>query len=330
MRILITGANGFVGSFVTEALCTRPGVQVACLVRRRSNLRWIAHLPVELVYGDVTDPASLAQAVRECEMIIHTAGLVKARRRREFFHVNAQGTKNLIAAALRHAPRLRRFVYVSSQAAAGPAHGPFPLTEDSPCRPLNSYGASKRRGEQWLQRTPPRFSWTVVRPCAVYGPRDTETLAFVRMARRGWFPIPRTQSAGGGLVALIHARDLAAAILAAADSPAAHRRIYFATDGLHYRWETLCQELERSLGVHCRRLSVPAPVVHAAGLIAEIAASFSGRAPMLTREKALEITAPFWMCSSERLQNDTGWRPRITLPDGLRETVRWYEQQGWL
>src|SRR5690606_2858023 len=121
--------------WVAEALCARPGVEVACLVRKNSNLRWIAHLPVNLIHGDVTDPASLPAAVKGRDVIIHAAGVVKARSRGEFFRVNTGGTRNLAAAALKHGTNLRRFVLVSSQAAAGPAPLPFPLTEESPCRP---------------------------------------------------------------------------------------------------------------------------------------------------------------------------------------------------
>jgi nucleoside-diphosphate-sugar epimerase len=283
---------------------------------------------VQLVYGSLEDPETLENAVRGRDVIIHTAGLVKAKHPHDFFLVNSKGTKNLIRAALKHAPDIKRFVYVSSQAAAGPARGPeSPVKESDPARPLNSYGKSKRRGEQWLERTPERFSWSVVRPCAVYGPRDAEILSFFKIARTGFLtmpgPIPPT-------VDMIHATDLARAVILAATSSEAHRQIYFATDGVHYAWDALHACLERAIGRKCKRIKIPGPCVNLLGWLGEIGGIISRKAPMMTREKALELTASWWMCDCSKIQSDLGYKPEIALPEGLEATARWYKENGWL
>jgi nucleoside-diphosphate-sugar epimerase len=307
-------------------LC-KEDADVTCLVRRSSNLRWIAHLPVHLIYGDVTKPESLPSAVRGKDFIFHTAGLVKARRRRDFYRVNTTGTKNLIKATLKYNKTLDRFVYLSSQAAAGPAPHPFPITEESRCRPITAYGKSKRKGERWFSKTPRWFPWTIIRPPAVYGPRDSEILEFVKSAAKGWFPMIGTPHP---TISLVYARDLCNAVILAARCPAALHQTYFVNDGVYYHWEVLVDALEQNLNRPLRRVWIPTPVLHTVGFFSEVSGWFRRKTPMLTREKAMEIAQPFWMCSSEKIQKDCGFKPAISLLDGLRETIAWYKRHHWI
>ena len=147
MVVFITGATGFVGSFVAEE-CLRRGYTVRCLTRATSSLQWLEGLPVERAVGSLADTASLEKAVAGADIIIHIAGLTAARNREEFFQGNHIGTKNLLEAALKAAPNLKRFLHLSSLTVCGPAESlRRPTLESDPCKPLTAYGESKKAAE---------------------------------------------------------------------------------------------------------------------------------------------------------------------------------------
>jgi nucleoside-diphosphate-sugar epimerase len=188
MRALVTGGQGFVGSHLCERLVAQ-GHCVRVLARPSSDLRHLSGIEVEVVRADVTEPAGLPSAVAGCDVVFHVAGALKGLRERDFFRVNADGTRNLVGAAVVAEPRLARFVYVSSLAAAGPSPGgSTPRTEEMPPEPLTWYGRSKLAGERAV-RAVAGLNWTIVRPAIVFGPREHDLLRYFRLARRGCLPV---------------------------------------------------------------------------------------------------------------------------------------------
>ena len=152
MNVLVTGGNGFVGSHTVEQLVNR-GHKVTCLVRKTSDLKWLKDISVDFVYGDILDPDSIEKSVRSAEAIVHIAGLVRALKKETYFKANQTGTKNLVDAVLRSNPKLKKFVYISSQAAMGPSVNKLPKQISEPETPISDYGASKLAGEKELTRT---------------------------------------------------------------------------------------------------------------------------------------------------------------------------------
>jgi UDP-glucose 4-epimerase len=146
LKALVTGGTGFIGSHLTEALI-RKGVHVRCLLRKTSDLKWLKGLPIEFVHGDCNDKPSLEKAVRGVDWVFHLAGVTKAIKEETYFEVNGLGTENLIHACLENNPRLEKFIYISSQAAAGPSRNGCNKKELDPCEPVSFYGRSKRAGE---------------------------------------------------------------------------------------------------------------------------------------------------------------------------------------
>ncbi|MDZ7374668.1 MAG: NAD-dependent epimerase/dehydratase family protein [candidate division KSB1 bacterium] len=326
MRALVTGVNGFVGSYLAEHLVAR-GWEVRGLVRRTSNLRWIRDLKIELAYGEVTQPDTLPAAVDGMDVVFHVAGLTKARRSTEYFAVNAQGTAHLLEACVKNAPGLKRFVLVSSQAAAGPSEGPTPKVEsDEPC-PVTSYGRSKLLAEQIALRYNGQLPVTIVRPSAVYGPRDRDLLVLYRYVARGWKPLlgrrPR-------LVSVIHVLDLVRGIVAAAESEGAVGQTYFLAHRQPVEWEEFADAVAEALGRKARRLVLPAWVLLPAAAVSEVAAWFAGRPATLNREKTREIRQRYWVCSVDKARSELGFEAEIPLREGLRETLQWYRREGWL
>src|SRR5512139_1412868 len=187
MRALVTGGTGFIGSHLAEFLI-REGHEVTCLVRDTTKPGYLEGLPVTMVRGDCTDRDSLTGAVRSADYIFHLAGLTKARREHEFYEVNVKGTENVVRAAQERNAGLKRFVHLSSLAAVGPSSTGRPLAEDCEHRPVSAYGRSKSEAEQVVYGKRNDMPVTILRPPAVYGPRDRDLLLFFKLVNTGFVP----------------------------------------------------------------------------------------------------------------------------------------------
>ena len=184
MSALVTGATGFVGSHLVDALVAE-NWRVRCLVRRSSDLRWIPQQRIELAYGGLDEPAALGNALGGVEVVFHLAGVTSALTRDGYFRVNVDGTRRLVEVVSKHAPGAL-LVLCSSLAAAGPARTGRPLTEADPPIPIGPYGESKLAAERLVGSSGLRH--VIVRPPAVYGPRDRDMLHAFRLAACGWAP----------------------------------------------------------------------------------------------------------------------------------------------
>ena len=188
MRVLVTGASGFLGSHIAEQL-SREGHTVRALVRKSSNRKFLETLAgIEFALGGVEDAARVEEAALGVDAIVHSAGLVKARSAEEFRRTNVLGTENVLAAAKKKAPGLKRFVFVSSLAAMGPSHDGRPIARDRTPAPVTHYGRSKLEAERAVVAAKDDLHVVVIRPPAIYGPRDAEIFAFFQSVHRGVLP----------------------------------------------------------------------------------------------------------------------------------------------
>jgi len=326
---LVTGGHGFLGSHLVDLLLAR-GFKVRCLLRPDRSDTVFSGRAVDVARGDLRRSAGLAEAVRGVDLVFHVAGLVTARGPVEFHAVNVEGTRRIAAAVGRFNPRCRRFVYVSSQAAAGPSRDGRPIREDSPPEPLTHYGRSKLEGERMLPRAIGEVAWSVVRPPAIYGPRDEGILPFFQLAALGL--AAGLEGPRGRRFNLLHARDVAEGVLAAAESPVAAGRVYFLADehGRGYGYGDVARSLERAFGRRTRRVPLPDLLVDLAGVLTDEVAWLCGSRPIFGRDKARELKAHWWLCSPARAARELGWRARIPLDDGFAETARWYAEAGKL
>jgi len=159
-------------------------VQIRCLLRKTSDVKWLKGLPIEFVQGACNDKTSLGEAVKGVDWVFHLAGVTKAIKEETYFEVNGLGTENLILACLEHNPLLQKFVYISSQAAAGPSRNGNRKKESDPCEPVSIYGRSKRMGEEGVLAHAHELPVLILRPSAVYGPRDKDIFAFFKCLSR--------------------------------------------------------------------------------------------------------------------------------------------------
>jgi nucleoside-diphosphate-sugar epimerase len=325
--VLLTGGSGFLGSYVAEQLAAE-GHVVRALVRPKSDKGVLGRLQgVEFAPGAIEDRTSLVSAVEGVDAIVHVAGIVKARKPADFFEVNAQGTRNLIDAALARGG-LKRFVYVSSLAAVGPSADGTPVPENAEPRPVTHYGRSKLEAERAVLAAGDRMPVTVIRPPMIYGPRDRETLAFFTSVKNRVLPMI---GSGENTLSVVYAADCAAAIVRAVTSDAPSGRTYFVEDGVVYAQRELALEVERALGRRAWiRFALPLPVVKLAAAATQAWGAVSGTAQMLTLDKLNELSQQHWVCSGEGARRDLGWTAKVQWQQGVQEAVKWYREQGWL
>lgn len=327
METLVTGATGFVGRHVAEELA-RSGRLVRCLVRRTTDASDLERAGFAVVRGEVLDQPSLDEAVRGVDEVVHVAGLIAARSFTEMRGVNVEGVSRLARACARAPSPPRRFLLVSSLAAAGPSRRGRPVREEDAPRPVSRYGLSKLLGERAATRTlPSSVPLTIVRPPAVYGPYDRGIHAFFDAAARGVLlrlgSMPRP-------VSIVHGADLAAGIRLALDAPGAAGRTYFIGDPDPRPIDELLARIAAAVGGRTRVVRVPEPLVRLAGVVAEEAARWSGATPLFSRDKVREFLAEGWVCDPGRAMRELGWRPARSLDEGLAATARWYHERGWI
>ncbi len=325
MTALVTGGNGFLGSHLVEGLLAR-GYEVHCLVRRTSDLTWLRGLPVRLVYGDVTSEASLRDAVAGKKYVYHAAGLVKARSQWEFDRVNAGGTAKLLRACWRHNADLRRFVLISSQSAGGPSLDGTPVRERDKPRPVSLYGKSKLKAEGEARKYMARFGVVIVRPPVIFGPRDRGMHPFFRMLKKGFVVLVRGERYAG----FVYVKDVVAGAMLAGEKEAAVGQTYYVGGERGRGWREFAERAARVMRRRALMIAVPETAVRIVGGANSLAASLTGRARMLDRQKAHEILQRYWLCDISKAKKELGYRPRYSLEEALAETIEWYERENWI
>ena len=311
--VAVTGATGFLGRYIVRALIDK-GWRVRILARQYPVHEQFSDVTFEAIPGDLSDHGALRALVRGADRVVHAAGLIKARDANAFQSVNVQGTANLVAAIDAESAPLR-LLLVSSMAARE-AH-------------LSPYARTKRAAEEIVRtRLAPPHEWMIIRPGAVYGPWDVETLTVMKLVSRGIALRPGNKNAR---VSLVHARDVAAAVAAlCADSRTGG--LYELSDARRegYLWEEITQAAARAMGVRTIRLPLPAPAVRFVGALGTAVGRLNLSPAMLTIDKAREVLHPDWSSRAEYQPPETVWQPEIGINCGFLETIQWYQSRGWL
>jgi len=326
LKVLVTGGTGFIGSHLVEALLQR-GISVRCLLRKGSNLKWLKGLAIEKTCGDCKDPSSLRDAVKDVDQVFHLAGVTKAVKEETYFRVNGFGTDNLIHACLEHNEHLQRFVYVSSQAAAGPCQDGMRKTESDECQPVSPYGQSKRMGEDLALAHRHEIPLVVLRPSAVYGPRDTDMFPYFKLVSRRIIPC---FSGGDQFFSLCYVEDVVQAILLAACADTSKGDIFFVSDGHDYRMEEIGNTFAQAMQLKAVRIRVPRGMIFGIASLSEYLSRLSGKPSLINKGKAEEMVQSHWGCDITRARTHLGFKPRIGLLEGARRTAAWYKKEDWL
>jgi len=328
MRVLVTGGSGFLGSHVAEQLLAE-GHDPVCLVRGSSDTTHLQRLGVALVSGAVDKHDSLADAVRDVDAIVHCAGLVKARNMEEFDRVHAGGTVALARAALeRPGKPLARFVHVSTAGVMGVGHPDRPHRESDEPKPVTMYGKSKLTAERALLELAPALPMTILRPPAIYGPRDREILAFFQMVRRTRMALRMGRSMQS--VSMIYATDCAAACVRAISADVPSGSTYLLDDGNTYTYDDMAHAIAAGYGFGLLAApSIPVPLVRAAALASEMFGRATNRVMMFTRDKLPELLAEHFVVDGSKARRELGFEPKVPFAEGARLTAKWYRDNRW-
>jgi len=324
-KILITGSSGFVGSHLVEEALSR-GLSVYAGIRSSSSKRYLQDERIQFVEMDFSDEANLRDVVSEkYDYIMHNAGITKAPNDETYLEINKGFTQNFVEAIQSTQTAPKKFTFTSSIAAFGPADN----TEDQIVSnrmipgPVTGYGRSKLAAEQYLHQQTD-LPWVIIRPTAVYGPRDVDFLTLYKSIQKG---IAGQIGFKDQHASFIYVKELARVMLDVTLSK--HTKTsYFASDGEKYHVQDLNKIVADSIGKKIVKIKIPLPLIKTIAGVNELYSKLSGKATILNFDKVNELKATNWYCDIENLKTDIGYNPKVLLKEGIEKTTKWYKAQN--
>lgn len=321
-KALVTGASGFIGGRLRDALLER-GLDVLA-IRRKGSPPSKKGRSVEAEYQDREGLRRL-MAEEKPDYVFHVAGATKGVTYSDFQRANVMPTENLLEALTHSHPEVKRFVHVSSLTAYGPSHPDRPHVESQERRPIEFYGQSKLEAERAVEAS--AVPWTILRPGGVYGPGDVDYFELFKEVSRGrnvYFGNRQRWFSG------IYVDDMVSATLLAASHPGAERQGFFVCDNLPITWETFQNAIVAASGRRVLELNLPERLVSVAAFFGEAATKLDGKPRLFNRQKAKMGAQEAWTSNSAAFRAATGWQSEFPLERGVREALDWYRREKWV
>lgn len=331
MRILITGATGFVGGYLVKELAAQ-GHEITCLVRKTSNVGKLKNFDVNFIYGDILNKPSLETAVENTDLIYHLVGVGSLSANTEdefkkFYNINYGGTKNLLDSVVSKNMNVEKIICVSSTAAVGLHDGM--IDESATCNPITPYQKSKYESEKLILTYCDRFGLpiTIIRPCMVYGIGDlnSEILKMCKFIKRGIFPLFND---GNNAVPLIYVTDLIQGILLSA-TKGRDGEVYFITNEKISTMNEIIDAISKSMNSNVCRLKISKKIAGSSACIIEKSAIILNVRPIITRDRIYSMTSNR-IFSIEKAKKDLGYSPKVSLKEGITKTIAWYKKNNIL
>ncbi|HBQ59841.1 MAG TPA: hypothetical protein DD671_09530 [Balneolaceae bacterium] len=324
MKAFVTGGTGFIGSHLVEALTASGNFEeVRCLVRNKE--KWLSGTAFKKISGNLQDFKALEKGLEGADVLFHIAAIVKAPTKKEFTQANVDATETLVRLAQKKG--VRNIVILSSLAAAGPSAG-SPKKEDDPMEPKSMYGESKKEMEAKIHGlATSKDSIKIIRPPAVYGPREDQIYSFFKACKYGICPI--IGDGNNPRVSMVYVTDLVNGILKAAQKTDTGVHTYFISGEGTHSWNEIRAVTNRVLGKKTLPLKIKPNWVRKVAGVVENTASLFGVYPVINKEKANELILE-WTCSNDKAENELNYHPQTSLAEGISRTIHWYKLHNWL
>jgi len=324
MKAFVTGGTGFIGSHLVDALIeSEKYSEIRCLVRNKE--KWLSGKKFLKIKGDLNDMSAMNTGIKGADVIFHIAAVVKAPTKKDFRTANVDATESIIRIAQKN--DVHNVVILSSLAAVGPSFGE-PITEEKDLMPVSMYGESKKQMELMIDRVAIELdSIKIIRPPAVYGPREEQIFSYFKSASRGISPI-----IGNGehpKLSMVFVTDLIQGIIKASEYKTLGVHPFFITGMREYTWNEIKGTTQNALGKKIYPIYIKPTWVKKIGSFVESTASLFGKYPVINREKASELVLE-WTCSSAKAHKILGYKPQYTLAEGISRTINWYKLHNWL
>lgn len=323
---VVTGGTGFVGSHLVDLLLSK-GYEVWCIVRKSSNTKWLNGKNVKLLDCGLNDKNELLKVIKDVDYIFHVAGVVKSKTKEGYFLGNVETTKNLLETVIENKINLKRFVVVGSLTATGPSLDGIPVNEQSPCNPITTYGKSKLEEEKLALSYKERIPITICRAPAVYGQRDTEIFIYFKSFSKGLTTLIGFDEKK---LSLIHVIDLVEGIYQSALSEKSIGEVYFISSEEFYTWEQINNITARIFNKKPFVIRIPHFVVYLISAVAQFFSYFSSKAATLNIEKAKDLTQKYWICDTSKAKEHFNYKQKVSIEEGITQTIKWYKEQGWI
>ena len=339
MRILITGASGFIGSFIVEEALRR-GFETWAAVRKSSSRQFLTDERINFIELNLSSEEQLTEQLRglQFDYVVHAAGVTKCLDPQDFHRINTEGTQHLVRVLMALQMRITRFVYISSLSIMGAIREQQPYTEireDDEARPNTAYGRSKLEAEQWLESLPlylegaggGSFPYVILRPTGVYGPRERDYFMMAKSIKSHTdFAVGYRQQD----ITFVYVTDVVQAVFLACEKGVTGRK-YFLSDGEVYQSSTFSNLIRKELGnPWWIRITAPIWVLRIVTYVGEYVGRLTGKVTALNNDKYNIMRQRNWRCDIEPARQELGYEPKVKLEEGVRRSIKWYKDNKWL
>ena len=331
MKILITGASGFIGSFIVEE-ALKQGFETWAAVRKSSSKEYLQDERIHFIELNLSSKAQLIEQLRphQFDYVVHAAGVTKCLNKADFRHINTEGTKNLVDALLDLQMPLKRFVFLSSLSVFGAIKEQLPydeIREDDIPKPNTEYGRSKLEAEKYIDSIGSRLPYTILRPTGVYGPREKD---YFMMAKSIKQHIDFAVGYQRQDITFVYVTDVVQAVFLALEKGETGRK-YFLSDGQVYQSTTFSDLIHDELGrPWWLRITAPVWVLRVVTFFGEYIGHMTGKVTALNNDKYNILRQRNWRCDIEPARRELGFEPKVQLKEGVKTTIQWYKDHKWL
>ena len=336
---MITGASGFIGSFIVEEALRR-GFETWAAVRKSSSTAFLQDERIHLIALNLSSEEQLKEQLKDLQFdyVVHAAGVTKCLKKEDFFRINTEGTKHLVRALMATQHNLQRFVYISSLSIMGAIREEQPyqeIRESDEAKPNTAYGKSKLEAEQWLSQLPLHlegdvgrlFPYVILRPTGVYGPRERDYFMMTKSIKAHTdFAVGFKQQD----ITFVYVTDVVQAVFLACEKGVTGRR-YFLSDGEVYQSSTFSDLIRKELGnPWWIRITAPIWLLRIITFCGEYVGRLTGKVTALNNDKYNIMRQRNWRCDIEPARRELGYEPQVKLEEGVKRSIAWYKKNNWL